>query len=173
MRLRPDVAVHLVAARVSHRLGFRQLVRILALADRRVIVRDLLDPIVPELVEAGVADVADRRPAILDDGDGEDARHARPLRPHRGEAMDLVVGDRDRLPHAIGGRSGLAFEARSQHRERHVGSLATGGLSAHAVDDGEDAARRRRWWQRSSLTSRWRPGSVPAAAVSAWMVRIC
>jgi len=28
-------------------------------------------------------------------------------------------------------------------------------------------------WQRSSLTSRWSPRSVPAAAASAWMVRIC
>ena len=55
--------------------------------------------------------------------------------------MDLVVGNGDRFPHALGHRSGLALEAFSQHAERDVGGLAAGGLSAHAVDHHEQATR--------------------------------
>ena len=65
--LRTDVAIHLVASRMSHRLELRELLRILALAHRRMIARDLGDRAAGDLVEPGVADVPDDRAAVLDD----------------------------------------------------------------------------------------------------------
>jgi len=51
---------------MAHRFGFRQLSRILALADRRMIAGDLPDAFREDLVQAGIADMTDRGPAILD-----------------------------------------------------------------------------------------------------------
>src|SRR5688572_4422464 len=106
-----------------------------------MIARDLLDVAIAHSVETRVADMPDCRPAVLDDRDGQDARHAVPLRPRRRQAMDLIVGDGNRFAHALANGSGLAFEPLAQHAQRHVGRLATGGLSAHTVDDDEQAAR--------------------------------
>ena len=64
VRLGADVAIHLVAARVLHRVELGQLARVFALADGRVIARDLLDAAAPELVEPRVSDVADDRAAV-------------------------------------------------------------------------------------------------------------
>ena len=55
--------------------------------------------------------------------------------------MNLVVGDGDRLAHALVHRAGLALEPRAQHRQRERRGLAAGRLAADAVDDHEDAAR--------------------------------
>ena len=51
VRLRADVAIHLIAARVLHRVELRQLARVFALADGRVIARDLLDAAGTQLVQ--------------------------------------------------------------------------------------------------------------------------
>src|SRR6187401_2341224 len=106
-----------------------------------MIVRDLLDVAVAHFVEARVADMSDRGHAVLDDGDGEDARHAVPLRPRRRQAMDLVVGDGNRFSYTIADRPGLSLEPLAQHAQGDVGSLSAGGLPANTVDDDEQPAR--------------------------------
>ena len=142
VRLRAHVAVHLVPARVLHRVGLGKLSGILPLADRRMIPRDLVDAAAPQLVEPRIADVTDHEPVVGHDRDREDARHPLPLGPQRGQPVDLVVGDRDRLAHAVVDLARLALEARAQHRERGLGRFLAGGLTAHAVDDDEQAPGR-------------------------------
>ena len=58
----------------------------------------------------------------------------------RGQAVDFVVGDGDRLADAFVDRAGFALEPVAQHRQRHVRGFAAGGLTADAVDDREEAA---------------------------------
>ena len=105
---------------------------------------DLLDPATTQSVEACVADVSDRRNSLLDDRDGEDARHPVPFRARRGQAIDLVVGNRDRLSHALGDRPRLAFKPFSQHRKGDIGRLPAGRLPADTVDHDEQATPPRR-----------------------------
>ena len=78
--------------------------------------------------------------AVLHEGDREDARHPVPFWSTGSKAMDFVVGDRDRLADSVAHRTCLAFETGSQHHQRHVGRLAHRGLSADAVDHGEDTS---------------------------------
>ena len=139
--VRTDVAIHLVAPRVVHRLELGELVGIFALANRRVIAGDFVDAIVPQLVQPRVADVADNRARLVHDHDREDARHAIPLRPQPGSAMDLVVRDRDGFPHPIDHRPRLPFQPRPHHCQRDVGGLSAGRVAADAVDDHEQASR--------------------------------
>ena len=80
VRLGADVAVDLVAARMPHRLALGQLARVLALADRRMIARHLLDPAGAQLVQPRIADVTDDDVAVGDDGDGQHAGHALAIR---------------------------------------------------------------------------------------------
>jgi hypothetical protein len=81
----------------------------------------------------------DRRPAVLHEHDGQNARHAIPLRPQRRQPVYLVVGDGNRFPDPIGLRSRLAFETFSQHREGRIGGLTTSRLAADAVNHDEQA----------------------------------
>jgi hypothetical protein len=74
-------------------------VGVLALADRRVITGDFLDSLAAQLVQPGVPYVTNDRAFIVDDHDRKDARHAVPLRPQTGDAMDFVVRDLDGLAH--------------------------------------------------------------------------
>ena len=85
--------------------------------------------------------MTDGRHVVLDDRGGEHAGHAVPFRPSGRQAVDLVVGDGDRLAHALRNGSGLAFETLAKHRQRDVGGLAAGRLPANAVDDDEQTAR--------------------------------
>ena len=137
----PDVAIHLIAPRVVHRLELGELVGILTLADRRVIARHLVDAFVPELVQARVADMAHHGAHIVDNDDGQDARHPVPFRPQDCGAMDRVVRERDRFTHAIDKRSRLALEPRPHRRQRDIGGSSTGRVAADAVDDQEQPSR--------------------------------
>ena len=141
VRVGPDVAIHLIAPRVVHRLELGELVGIFTLADRRVIARDLVDAFVPKLVQARVADMAHHGARLVDDDDGEDARHPVPLRPQDCGAMDLVVRDRDRFAHAIDERSRLALEPRPHRRQRDIGGSSAGRVAADAIDDQEQPSR--------------------------------
>jgi hypothetical protein len=85
--------------------------------------------------------VTGNRVSVVDHHDRQDARHAVPLRPRSRGAVDFVVRDRDRFPDAIDEGPGFPLESRPQHRQRDVSGLTTGGLSADAVDDHEQAAR--------------------------------
>ena len=124
-----------------HRLELGELVGIFTLADRRVIARDLVDAVVAKLVQPRVADMADHGAHVVDDDDGQDARHPVPLRPQDCGAMDLVVRDRDRFAHAIDKRSRLALEPRPQHRQRDIGGSSAGRVAADAIDDHEQPSR--------------------------------
>ena len=145
VRVGSDIAIHLVAPRVVHRLELGELAGVFALADRRVIARDLVDAIRGELVQARVADVAHHGARVVDNNDGEDARHPVPLRPQDGGTVDLVVRDRDCLAHAIDSGAGPAFESRPHRRERDVGGLSAGRLAADTVDDQEQSTRGSTW----------------------------
>ncbi len=81
MGLGPDVAVHLVAPGMVHRVRFGDLPGIFTLADRRMILRQLLHPAVAQLVEPCVSDVTDHHVAVVHDRDRKDARHALPFGP--------------------------------------------------------------------------------------------
>src|SRR5688572_19258817 len=126
---------------MAHGMELRDLVRVLAFADRRMVACDLLDVAVANLVEPRVTDMSDGGHVILDDHDGEDAGHAGPFRAGGRQAVNLVVGHGDCLTYALPNGSGLALEPLAQHAQRNVGGLAAGRLSADAVDDDEQTAR--------------------------------
>jgi hypothetical protein len=88
MRLRAHVAVHLVAPRMLHRLSLSDVARVLALADGRVVVRDLLRSRRRGACRARVSHVSDRR-------------RARP-RPPRPSARTPCLAIRDASPPADG-----------------------------------------------------------------------
>ena len=71
-----DVAEDLVAPRVAHGFRLGNLARVLALADRRVIVRQLPDAARRQLVETAVAHMPDRDPPIDDECQRQHAGHA-------------------------------------------------------------------------------------------------
>src|SRR5689334_10218142 len=103
--------------------------------------RDLFDAAIADLVESRVADMANRGRPILEDGNGEHACHALPLRASGSQAMNLVVCNRDRFANALANRAGLALESLAQHAERDVGSFSASRLPADAIDDDEHPAR--------------------------------
>jgi hypothetical protein len=105
-----------------------------------VVACDFLDAAAPQLVEARVADVTHDRAAFLDHDGGEHARHALPLGPARGDAMDLVVGSADRLADTAFDGACLSRKTLSEHRQRDVGGLPAGRLPTDAVDDDENPA---------------------------------
>ena len=142
VRLRADVAIDLVPARVLHRVELGQLVRVLALANRRVIARDLRDEPATQLVEPGVADVANERAAVAQHDRREDAGHAVPFGPPARQTMDFVVCDRNRLAQTHRHRAGLAFQPGPEHLYRDIGRFAARRLPADAVDDHEEPTRR-------------------------------
>ena len=51
--------------------------------------------------------------------------------------MNLVVGNRDGLSNPIRRGAGFPLQPGSQHRQRHVGGLATACLAADAIDEDE------------------------------------
>ena len=125
---------------MPHRLELGELAGVLALADRRVVGRDLLDRPAAQLVEPRVADVADHRAVAVDHRDREHAGHAVPLGRERGLAVDLVVGEGDGVADAIRVGRRCRSQPRAHDVERRIGRPPAGGLSADAVDDDEDAA---------------------------------
>ncbi len=137
----PDIAVDLVAARMAHGLRLGDLVSVLALADRRVIARHLLEPPAAQLVQTRIADVPDGRAAVADHRGGQHAGHPFPLGPGAGEGVDLVVRDGNGFAQPGGDRTGFAFEPGPQHRQRDIGRLPAGRLAADAVDHEEQATR--------------------------------
>src|SRR3954454_9614457 len=105
-----------------------------------MVARDLVDALLPDFVQPGVPDVADDRTRLLQHDDREDARHAAPFRTDAGKAVDLVVGDRDRLADAFDRWPRLALEPRPEHAHGSVGGFPSRGLSADPVDDHEQPA---------------------------------
>ena len=85
--------------------------------------------------------MADDRPQVVNDHDRDDARHAAPFGPRGGQAMDLVVGDRDGLANPGRDRPRLAFQPRSERAQCDVGGFSTRSVTAHAIDDDEQPAR--------------------------------
>ncbi len=141
VRLRANIAKDFVAPGMAHRMMLGNLVRVLALTNRRMVTRDLFDATVADFVETRVANVTDRRRPVLDNRDCENAGHAPPLRASGGQAMNFVVGNSDRFANAFANRARLALEALAQHAQGDVGCSSAGSLSADAVDDDEQAAR--------------------------------
>src|SRR5207302_4882596 len=97
------------------------------------------NPPAAQLVQSRVADMADRRSAILDDRDGEHAGHPAPFGPQRRRAADLVVRNGDRLADAVRDGSGFALETRAQHPHREVRGFPAGRLPADTIDDDEES----------------------------------
>ena len=148
-----DVAEHLVAARVAHRVELGDLLRVLALADRGVIVGELPDALRPYLVEAAVADMADRQAAVADDRQRDDAGHAGELvggcrRGGRSRCWRCAMASRTRSA----GRAERSGQALEDHVVGDGGGELARCLTADAVDHAEDAAlgvderRRPRCW---------------------------
>jgi hypothetical protein len=102
--------------------------------------RDLLNFTGLEQVEAGIADMADGDDVFFDEGNGEDASHARPLGMGGGEPPDFIVGEGDGLTETFFGTAGLAFQTLFDDFNGEGGGLLSGGLSTDAIDDGVDTA---------------------------------
>src|SRR5687768_119327 len=102
---------------------------------------DLLNVTVADLVETSVADMADRRSSVFDDGGREHTSHAVPLRSRGAEAINLIVRDGNGLPHAVGNGSCFAFETLANHRDSHIRGLAARRLPADAIDHDKQATR--------------------------------
>ena len=134
------VAKNFVSTGVAHGLELIELTGIFAFADGRVIVGELLDRAGPQLVEPRIADVTDRDLAILDDGGGQDAGHSGPFRIGPREAVDLVVGERDRFAQPLLGRTGRPLESGTHLQQRGLGCNLPPGMATDTVDDDEDAA---------------------------------
>jgi hypothetical protein len=95
-----------------------------------------------ELVEARVADVAERHRAVVYQRHCEHAGHAVPLGARRRGTIDFVVGVGDGGAQAIGGRTRVPAKCFLDQRQGDVGGPAARGLPADAIDDAEDAAVR-------------------------------
>src|SRR5205807_1894921 len=98
---RTDIAINLVAARMLHGGGLTDLARILELADRRMIARDLAQTARIHAIESRIADMADGDLAILHHRDRGDTGHPAPIRAALGSFKDRVVGQRDGFANAL------------------------------------------------------------------------
>ena len=141
MRFGSHVAIDLVATGMSHRFELGDLARILTFADRRVIPGYFFNAPLTKFVEPCVSYMSDRRPSVFDHGDREHARHAIPFRPARRQAIDLVVGNGNRLTHTLDDGAGLALETLANHRKSDVCRSAAGSLPTDSIDDDEQTAR--------------------------------
>ena len=147
--------------------------RVLALADRRMIARDLLDPLVAAACTAACRRRGRRsRSSVLDDGHGEHAGHAVPFGPQRRDADESrcwrsVIASRM--------RSAIGPVSRSS-RARSIVIATSAALPPAAWPPTPSTTMKRpraaSTWKRSSLTSRCRPGSVSPAAVTTLIVFI-
>ena len=133
-----DVAEHLVAPRMAHRFGLGNLARVFALADRRVVVRQLPDAVRRQLVETAVADMPDGDLPIDHERQRQHAGHAVVGRRFLRLPEDFVVGERDRLADALGRRAERTRQPGQDLGARDRGGDLAGGLPADAVDDRED-----------------------------------
>ena len=140
VRFRTHVAVDFIAARMRHGVALAQLARVLALADGRVVVRQLVDLAAANLVEPGVAHVPDGEVALLHQRQREHAGHSLPLRVGARDIEYFVVGDGDGFADALLGGAGLPLQAAPDARLRNRRRLLARRLPAHAVDHQEDAA---------------------------------
>jgi hypothetical protein len=126
---------------VLHRLRLGELARILALADRRMIVRELGDALRCELVEAAVADVADRQLPPFEHRQRQHARHPLAAGVGLGAVQNLLVGESDGLADARFGRPVLPRKPVENRLDGDRGGNLPRRFPADAVDDEEDALR--------------------------------
>ena len=139
--LAADVAVDLVAPHVLHGLRLGELAGVLALADRRMIVRELGDPLRRQLVEAAVADVANRQLPAFEHRQRQHACHPLAAGVGLGAVQDLLVGEGNGLTDARLGRAILPGEPVENRLDGNAGGDLPRRLAANAVDDEEDALR--------------------------------
>ena len=137
-----DVAKHLVAARVLHRVAPP---RFRCASSRspigRVIVRELAQAVARQLVQAAVADVPDGQPIARSAAPASartSCRHAPATRC--GLPQDLVVGQRDRFAHALRRRAERPVEPLDDDVDRDGRRNLARGVAADAVDDEKHAA---------------------------------
>src|SRR5439155_27251278 len=100
---------------------------------------DLADLAAPNEVQPRVAHVSDVDSPVFDDGRRQDASHSPPLRPGLREAVDFVVGGRDRFADPPSWRSGLLFQALPDTVESVLRRLFPSGLTPHSVPHTEAA----------------------------------
>jgi hypothetical protein len=129
-----DVAKDFVSPRVTHRLHFGQLAAIFAIANRRVVVRELGDAARRKLVEPAVADVADDERGIADHGERQHAGHALHVRLERRSFQDALVGEQNRVAHTIVGRRIVDAHPAPHGVGRETGRDVAGGMTADAVN---------------------------------------
>ena len=137
---RSDVAVNLISSRVRHGFGFGQLPAVLEFADGGMVAGDFFERSGAGFVEAGIPNMANGRGLVGDEGDGQDARHAFPVRALGGCVEDGVVGERDGFTNSLLRRAGRALQAAPEPFTGDLGRVFPGGVPAHAVDDQIDAA---------------------------------
>jgi hypothetical protein len=147
----------------SHGLGFAQLAAVLALAHRRMVVRDLADLAAADLVQPRIAHVPHHRRAVLQHRHRQHAGHALPTPdcrapPRRISLLAMVMASRTRCSTVPVCRSRRA----RTRLHRDLRRLLARGLPADAVHHQEDAALGVHV-QASSLLRRTRPRSLAPA----------
>ena len=127
---------------MRHGIRFGQLAPIFALANRRVVARQLRNRAAAELVQPAVADVSDREAFPVDQGHRENARH--PLQfglpPREPENVAVRLGNRPADPVRRRPVQLLFFQRGAQRPKRRVGRGFSAGLAADTIHDEEDAA---------------------------------
>ena len=120
---------------MPHGLDLAQRARILELADRRVIVRHLVDAATANLVQPGIAHVREAAPARVDDGQGRRHRPCRSasrraLAASKMASLARVTASRSRLPVRPACR-----ECPVNRLGGNLGGALAGVVAADAVDD--------------------------------------
>src|SRR5688572_21078341 len=107
-----------------------------------MIARQFADAVVADLVEPGIANVADGHSAVRDDRERDDAGHAAQTIVLLGALEDLVVGNGDCFADPIGSRADGAGETLHDDVLRRCGRHLSTRLATDTIDDAKDAARR-------------------------------
>ena len=115
---RTYVAKNLVPPRVHHGLLHRQFAGVLLLADWRVIGGQLTDRSVPDEVQAGIANVADRHGILVGYRECQHAGHSIPVGVGLSQPADLVVRDGDRAPDLLLDLSAARIEFANDRLDR-------------------------------------------------------
>src|SRR5262249_35479124 len=112
---------------------------VLSFTDRGMVTGYLGDPTLPDLVEARIAHMPDYGRSVVEQDNGQDARHAAPFGMGARRPKNFIVGHRDGLRDTFRGASRLAFQAAANPGQRNLGRLLASSLTANAVDHDEDA----------------------------------
>ena len=131
-------AEDLVAAGVRHGFSLAQVPGIFTDADKRVVVRQLVDASRMQFVEPCIADVRSVDAAVFDQRHREDAGHLRQLGFLSRLAIDMMVRQDHSLAQAHLGRAGPVHQPPDEGLLGRLGGYVAARVAAYSVDDGKE-----------------------------------